>query len=150
MYGKYREHEVWLTLETHTVTWEAVFRARSKKQPLGEQMNLPVREAQSATSSLPYGNGYALGKFTSFLLSICLPRSTDPFTRLSVIFHTRLFLTFSCARLLSTLSRHPLAKSQVVQAALVSAVSHIASFLFALKISQGNASPIRIDLEIDL
>lgn len=41
---------------THAVTRETIFRAKSKKQPLGEQMNLPVREAQSATSSLPYGN----------------------------------------------------------------------------------------------
>jgi len=87
IYEKYCKREVWLTSETHAVTWETVFHARNKKQPLGEQMNLPVREAQSATSSLPYGNGYALGKFTSFLLSIYLAYSTDPFTRLSVIFH---------------------------------------------------------------
>lgn len=78
---------------TRAVTWETIFRAKSKKQPLGEQMNLPVREAQSATSSLPYGNGYALGKFTSLLLSIYLvSRSTDPFTRFSIIFRSPLSL----------------------------------------------------------
>lgn len=78
---------------TRAVTRETIFHAKSKMQPLGEQMNLPVREAQSATSSLPYGNGYALGKFTSLLLSIYLvSRSTDPFTRFSILFRSPLSL----------------------------------------------------------
>lgn len=85
------------------VTRETIFHAKSKMQPLGEQMNLPVREAQSATSSLPYGNGYALGKFTSLLLSIYLvSRSTDPFTRFSILFRSP--LTLFPHDLLSTLS----------------------------------------------
>jgi len=50
-------------------------------------MNLPVREAQSATSSLPYGNSYALGKFSSLLLSIYLAFS------LSLSFSLALSLT---------------------------------------------------------
>lgn len=54
---KYHRYEVLTNMRlTHAVTRETIFRAKSKKQPLGEQMNLPVREAQSATSSLPYGN----------------------------------------------------------------------------------------------
>lgn len=101
---------------THAVTRETIFRAKSKKQPLGEQMNLPVREAQSATSSLPYGNGYALGKFTSLLLSIYLvSRSTDPFTRLSVIFRPPLSLFPSRSTFNPLCSASSLAKSQVVR-----------------------------------